>query len=95
MNIHVCGMQIVVSILHIYRQLQFERDPDSVKCLVYREDAVSKTHDGGIEDRSQIAKRSGFTPMMTTLIDVVLGLLKSICHSAHCITRKRTFTFKV
>ena len=32
-------------------QLQFERDYDEVKCLVYREDFVTKTHDGGINDR--------------------------------------------
>ena len=37
-------------------QLQFERDPDGVKCLVYREDAVSKTHDGGIDDRKSDRK---------------------------------------
>ena len=32
-------------------QLQFERDPDGLKCLVYREDFVTKTHDGGLKDR--------------------------------------------
>ena len=37
-------------------ELQFECDPDEVKCLVYREDAVSKTHDGGIDDRKSDRK---------------------------------------
>ena len=37
-------------------QIQLERDPDGVKCLVYREDAVTKTHDGGINDRKSDRK---------------------------------------
>ena len=32
-------------------QIQFERDPNGTKCLVYREDFVTKRHDGGINDR--------------------------------------------
>ena len=43
-------------------QLQFERDPDGVKCLVYREDAVTKTHDGGIEDRKTDRKEVWIYP---------------------------------
>ena len=43
-------------------QLQFERDPDGVKCLVYREDAVSKTHDGGITDRKSDRKEVWIYP---------------------------------
>ena len=43
-------------------QLQFERDPDGVKCLVYREDAVSKTHDGGIADRKSDCKEVWIYP---------------------------------
>ena len=31
-------------------QLSFERDSHGVRCLVYREDSVTKTHDGGIRD---------------------------------------------
>ena len=27
-------------------QLQFEQNPDGIKCLVHREDAVTKTHGG-------------------------------------------------
>ena len=37
-------------------ELQFEHDPDGVKCLVYREDYVTKTHDGGIKDRKSDRK---------------------------------------
>ena len=32
-------------------QLQFERSSTGARCLVYREDYVTKTHDGGIKDR--------------------------------------------
>ena len=31
-------------------QLSFERDNNGIRCLVYREDQVTKTHDGGIRD---------------------------------------------
>ena len=31
-------------------QLTFERDSKGVRCLVYREDCVTKTHDGGLKD---------------------------------------------
>ena len=31
-------------------QLSFERDDKGVRCLVYREDMVTETHDGGIKD---------------------------------------------
>ena len=31
-------------------QLSFETDSNGVRCLVYREDTVSKTHDGGLKD---------------------------------------------
>ena len=31
-------------------QLQFEMSASGIKCLVYREDTVSKTHDGGLRD---------------------------------------------
>ena len=31
-------------------QIQFERNSKGQKCLVYREDCVTKTHDGGIND---------------------------------------------
>ena len=31
-------------------QLSFERDNSGVRCLVYREDHVTKTHDGGLKD---------------------------------------------
>ena len=37
-------------------QIQFERDPDGIKCLVYREDSVTKMHDGGIDDRKSDRK---------------------------------------
>ena len=37
-------------------QLQFERSPNGDKCLVYREDFVTKTHDGGIKDRKHDRK---------------------------------------
>ena len=43
-------------------QLQFERDPDNVKCLVYREDTVSKTHDRGISDRKSDRKEVWIYP---------------------------------
>ena len=33
-------------------QLQFNRDHEGNKCLVYKEDTVTKTHDGGINDRN-------------------------------------------
>ena len=31
-------------------QLSFERNEKGVKCLVYREDSITKTHDGGLAD---------------------------------------------
>ena len=31
-------------------QLSFELNPSGLKCLVYREDTISKTHDGGLKD---------------------------------------------
>ena len=37
-------------------QLQFKRAPNGTKCLVYREDFVIKTHDGGIKDRKHDRK---------------------------------------
>ena len=37
-------------------QLQFERSPNGTKCLVYREDFVTKTHDGGMKDRKSERK---------------------------------------
>ena len=37
-------------------QLQFERDPNGVCCLVYREDFITKSHDGGIKDRKNDRK---------------------------------------
>ena len=37
-------------------QLQFERSPSGLKCLVYREDFITKTHDGGIKDRKSERK---------------------------------------
>ena len=37
-------------------QLQFDRDDEGNKCLVYREDFVSKTHNGGIADRKHERK---------------------------------------
>ena len=43
-------------------QIQFERDPDGVKCVVYREDAMSKTHDGGISDRKTDRKEVWIYP---------------------------------
>ena len=33
-------------------QHQFERVENGKKCLVYREDTITKTHDGGINDRN-------------------------------------------
>ena len=61
-------------------QIQFERDPDGVKCVVYREDAVSKTHDGGIADRKTDRKEVWIYPnddvnrCPVRLIDKYLGL---------------------
>ena len=37
-------------------QLQFERSSDGTKCLVYREDFITKTHDGGLKDRKSDRK---------------------------------------
>ena len=38
-------------------QIQFKCDPDGTKCLVYREDFVTKCHDGGIDDRKNDRKK--------------------------------------
>ena len=43
-------------------QLQFVKDPNGVKCLVYKEDAVTKTHDGGIKDRKTERKEVWIYP---------------------------------
>ena len=37
-------------------QLQFECDSNGIRCLVYCEDFVTKTHDGGIKDRKNDRK---------------------------------------
>ena len=37
-------------------QLTFERDSNGVRCLVYREDHVTKTHDGGLKDMQRDRK---------------------------------------
>ena len=61
-------------------QIQFERDPDSIKCLVYREDAMTKTHDGGINDRKNDRKEVWIYPNYNSecctirLVDKYLGL---------------------
>ena len=53
-------------------QLSFELNALGVKCLVYHEDTISKTHDGG-----QTGKRFGFI-LMKTQKGVVLGWLINI-----------------
>ena len=37
-------------------QISFEHDSQNVKCLVYREDTVTKTHDGGLNDMKRDRK---------------------------------------
>ena len=37
-------------------QITFERDSNGVRCLVYREDTITKTHDGGIKDMKRERK---------------------------------------
>ena len=48
-----------VSILAI---VSLAYDPDWVKCLVYREDSMSKTHDGGISDHKSDRKEVWIYP---------------------------------
>ena len=43
-------------------QLQFQRDDCGVKCLVYREDFVTKSHDGGLKDRKNDRKEVWIYP---------------------------------
>ena len=37
-------------------QISFETDSQGVRCLVYREDSVTKTHDGGLNDKNRERK---------------------------------------
>ena len=46
MNIIICVEQVQPKVL----RLAFERTYDGIKCLVYEEDCVTKTHDGGLND---------------------------------------------
>ena len=68
-------------------QLQFVKDPQGIKCLVYREDYVTKTHDGGSMIARMNVRRCGFTRILT-LIDVWLGWLTSTYRCARCILRR-------
>ena len=43
-------------------QITFERDPNGVRCVVYREDKVSKTHDGGLKDMRRDRKEVWIHP---------------------------------
>ena len=43
-------------------QLQFRNSQDGIKCLVYQEDVVSKTHNGGINDRKSDRKEVWIYP---------------------------------
>ena len=43
-------------------QLQFRKSSEGIRCLVYQEDCVSKTHDGGISDRKSDRKEVWIYP---------------------------------
>ena len=61
-------------------QLQFEKDDCGVRCLVYREDFVTKSHDGGLKDRKNDRKIVWVYPNADTnrctvrLVEKYLGL---------------------
>ena len=62
-------------------QLTFERDSNGVRCLVYREDQVTKTHDGGIRDMRRERKVVWIHPNLknpeqctVTLVDKYVSL---------------------
>ena len=62
-------------------QLPFERDDNGTRCLVYREDYVTKTHDGGIRDMRRDRKVVWVHPNVknpercpVTLTDKYVGL---------------------
>ena len=63
-------------------QLQFERDHDNNKCLVYREDFVTKTHDGGINDRKLDRKEVWIFPNVDNVDRCLVRLVEkylSLC----------------
>ena len=43
-------------------QLQFEQNPDGIKCLLHRKDAVTKTHDGEDLIIKVVVKKCGYIP---------------------------------
>ena len=62
-------------------KLTFPRDDDGVRCLVYKEDTVTKTHDGGLKDMRHDRKTVWVYPNTTRpehctmcLVDKYLGL---------------------
>ena len=62
-------------------QITFENNNDGVRCLVYREDHVTKTHDGGINDMKHKRKEVVIFPNLSNpsrdivyLVDKYLGL---------------------
>ena len=62
-------------------QITFEHNTDRVRCLVYREDHVTKTHDGGLNDMKHKRKEVVIFPNLkdpsrdlVTLVDKYLGL---------------------
>ena len=56
-------------------QLQFKRDECGNKCLVYREYAVTKTHDGGINDRKLDRKEVWIFPDMQVISCCLIRLV--------------------
>ena len=43
-------------------QLQFEQNPDGIKCLLHRKGAVTKTHDGEDLIIKVVVKKCGYIP---------------------------------
>ena len=54
MNVLLCAIVEHYNLRHSVpgeeSQLRFEMNSKDIKCLVYREDTVTKTHDGGLND---------------------------------------------
>ena len=72
-------------------QLQFEKDDSGVKCLVYREDFVTKTHDGGLKDRKKDRKEVWIYPnsdhnrCTVRLVEKYLSLCPAYYHKENSI----------
>ena len=75
-------------------QLNFETI-NGKRCLVYREDFISKTHDGGLGDMKNRSKRKLLSSPMKILIDALSVLWINILAFVLRNIGKKISTFKV